>query len=174
MPEDGAASPAAGSLRLWRGALLVAAVGALACIALACITWAGSAAPAASSVAAGELHRLSADQAACLRFAVIIRRSEAEEVTLDLGRYQTLNPQAGRRLLEEIARLDELGPDFPTTDYRLIRSFANAADASSRVVARNGYATFTDAAATRSQAIAEAEAACQGLAGFDATRLRVR
>lgn len=167
-------SPGVGSMRLWRGAVIGAAVGALASVLLAYISWSGHAAPAGSAVASGELHQLSVDQAACLGFAIIIRRSEAEEVTLDLGRYQTLSPHAGTRLVEEIAGLDELGRDFPTTDYRLIRSFAEAADGSSRVLARNGYATFTDAAASRSQAITEAEAACHELAGFDVTTLRLR
>lgn len=129
--------------------------------------------PTGTAPETGELHLLNVDQAACLRFAIIIRRSEAHEVTLDLGRYQTLDPHAGKRVAEEVAALDELGPDYPEADYRLIRTFATTADEGARVLAGNGSLTFRDAAAGRSQAIAESGFACDGIASFDVETLEV-
>ena len=156
----------------WR--LLVGVPVVAASLVLAWLAWTHrlepTAAPIASSTAT---HDLTADQAACLRFGLIVHRSEAHELTLELGKYSTLDPDASLRLRDEIAELDRVGAEYPTADYRIVGSVADSADASALVLARGHVVTFQSAVAGRSAALARTAALCTDLTGVDTVNLQV-
>ncbi len=118
-----------------------------------------------------ELHQLNDDQAACLRFGLIVRRSIARNVTADLGRYSTLDPHAARGLRLEVGAIDALGAAFPQADYHLIARFDDVADGGTAVLLRKDYATFRTAVSQRFGALAVAAQTCRQVAHFDSERL---
>lgn len=168
MPGDDAPGPGLASAQTGRTPLIAGTVIAVASVVLALLSWSGRVNDlVAAAPESGELHELTVDQAACLQFAIILDRSEAQAVSPDLGRRRTLDPLAGKRVADEIVALDDLGRDFPAADYRLIRTLSATADASARVLASIGKVTFRSAATGRSRTIAESADACRELADFD-------
>lgn len=170
--RTGAASsvPVARS-RFWMAAVLAVAV-LLSCAA----AWSfhGERHHGGVRLPATALHGLDEDQAACLRFGLAIRRSDAMRLTLALGRYQSLDPAARPGLQRETDRVRQVSADYPTASYRLVAEFGDVAELGSAVLASHNPQDYRKAVTGRSAAIAEANEACAQIAGFDVATLAVR
>jgi hypothetical protein len=154
---------------LWRLAACVTAV--TASILLSVVAWAGHNSVPPSSAGTASHHRLTADQAACLRFGFITSRSDARQLGTVLGSYSTLDPKAAVQLRDEVDALDEISADNPDADYRLVARIAASADAGAAVLLAGGSESYRGMVAERAQAIFQTEQLCRSLAGFDTSTL---
>lgn len=154
--------------------VVLAAVGAAAAVGVALITWVGRQEPPPSALPAVESHRLDEDQAACLGFGLVMRRSDALQVTLGLGRYQGLDPDVLPPLADEVSDLDDLPAAHPGADLRLIRAFDIVADNGAAVLEYDDQFEYRTAVTNRSGATASAGERCLEIADFDVRTLTVR
>lgn len=150
----------------------VAAVVALLAIAAAGLAWtADSDHP--ESLPRVESHGLDQDQAACLSYGMVIKRSEAIDLTLQLGKYQGLDPDAAADLQREIALVDLVSQEHPAVDTRLVRAFDDVASEGELVLASTDILTYRDAVTGRSAELAESRERCLQIADFDIETLAV-
>jgi len=153
---------------------VLAAVAAVAAVLVAVITWTGRPGPTPDAPPALESHGLDADQAACLGFGLVMRRSDALQVTLGLGRYQGLDPDVLPPLTEEVSDLDDLAAGHPGADPRLIRAFDLVADNGAAVLDYDDQFDYRTSVTNRSGAASIAGEACLDVAEFDVRTLEVR
>jgi hypothetical protein len=114
-----------------------------------------------------ESHGLNRDQAACLSYGLVIKRSEAIDLTLQLGKYQALDPDAAASLQREIASVDLVSQEHPAVDTRLVRAFDDVAKEGELVLAATDILTYRGAVTGRSAELAESRETCLQIADFD-------
>jgi hypothetical protein len=156
------------------GVLALAVVAALASVLLAVAVVAdrGSAAP--TRLPAVESHRLDPDQAACLQFGLVMRRSTALRLTVALGRFQGLDPGVVPLLDDEVEALDAIASAHPEADQRLVAAFDEVARQGAAVLAYDDQLGYRTAVTNRSATAATARDECRDIAGFDVEELEVR
>jgi hypothetical protein len=153
----------------WR--LLLCSLSVVGSILLAALAWIGHDAAETPTAVPERTHQLTTDQATCLRFGFITRRSDARQLGTVLGSYSTIDPDAAVQLRSEVKGLDEISAENPNADYRLVGSIAASADAGAAVLLIGGLQGYREAVAERAQAIAQTAGLCRTLAGFDTSTL---
>ncbi|HSS68888.1 MAG TPA: hypothetical protein VLK34_10085 [Nocardioidaceae bacterium] len=120
------------------------------------------ASPAATSTA-GSIDGLTADQHACLAFALVDRRAQ---LLIGARFPQGAGPRA-QAMTDEVKALDRLATTNPAADYRLVSAFADVADQSVRMLGVRGRRALAAMAVARVTATRAAHDACVEIAGFD-------
>lgn len=156
-PEAAAAAPSVP----WR--LAVALLCVAASIAAAVLAWTWS---------PGD-DELTAEQAACRRFAEVVNRSEAQRLSVQLGSYSTLDPAAGGVLQTQLDELDPIPAAFPSADFRVVDSVARITDAGWAVLASASIRDYRVMVSDWSASISAARTVCADDAGFDTNTVRV-
>ena len=161
--------------RVGRGPALAGVVAVVGVVAAAWV-WLGADADRSpsTSLPVVESHGLDPDQAACLAFGLVIRHSDAVDLTLQLGKYQGLDPDAGLDLAREVADLVQIAPEHPVADIQLAKAFNDVAVEGLAVVAATDIPAYRSAVTGRSAEIAESEQACLEVAEFDVKALSIR
>jgi hypothetical protein len=118
--------------------------------------------PSATS-AARSTDGLTADQQACLAFALVNRRAQL----LIGARFPHGADPRAQAMTAEIMALDRLATTNPSADYRLVSVFADVADQSVRMLGVRGRRALAAMAVARVTATRAAGDACQQIAGFD-------
>lgn len=126
------------------------------------------------SLPAAASHGLDADQAACLDFGLVLRRSEERTVNLSLGSYIGLDSEVRAQLDQELDRLVQIDAAHPAAAARLVTAIDEVADESAAVLAASDVGAYRTTVTGRAGAIAAARAECSELAGFDVVALEVR
>jgi hypothetical protein len=103
-----------------------------------------------------------------------MRHSRAVRLTLELGKYQGLDPDAGSELRREIDAIDVIPTEYPTADSALMQAFIDVAAEGEAVVASNDVLAYREAVTGRSAEIAESRQACLEVADFDVDSLDIR
>jgi hypothetical protein len=120
-----------------------------------------------------ESHQLSADQAACLAAGLVMRRSNVLDLELRLGKYQTLEPDAGVDLQTETDAFDEIAPQHPAADERLTRAFAEVADEATTAIGARDVIAYRDGVSGWAAARSVVAQRCLEIAEFDVDALDI-
>ena len=123
--------------------------------------------PSATS-AARSTDSLTADQQACLAFALVNRRAQL----LIGARFPYGVGPTAQAMTAEVTALDRLATTNPSADYRLVSAFADVADQSVRMLGVRGRRALAAMAVTRVTATRAAADACLQIAAFDIDAVR--
>lgn len=154
-------------------ALVLAAVIAAISVCLACWAW-SSDTSRPTTLPVVETHGLTADQAACLDVALVMNRAAALDLEVRLGKYQALDPVAGRDLRTEIVQLDAIPRHHPEADRRLVDSMLQIADEGSAVIAARDVLAYRESVTGWAATNADTRRLCLEVADFDIERVAIR
>jgi len=154
---------------------LVAALTVLAALAVAAGGWSWAEREPAPQPRARSAdmpgNGLTYDQATCLQFGLILKRTEAVIPAVSLLGIDPTARDFGSRLPAEVAALDAVARDNPRADYRLVDIVARVADASALVLGHGSRLPLQDRVVLRADAANAAHSACRTMADFDSRQL---
>lgn len=153
---------------------LLAVAAAVAIVAVASAAWAWTAdSTRPTTLPVVESHQLSADQAACLEAGLVMRRSNVLDLELRLGKYQTLEPDAGVDLQTETDGFDDIAPQHPGADQSLTRAFAEVADEGTATIGAHDVFAYRDGVSGWAAARSTVAQRCLEIAEFDVEALDI-
>jgi hypothetical protein len=142
------------------------------CLCAAGWSWSDHAdAPPPPATTADPVTQGDYNRAACTTFGLVMRRTQAAVPAVALLGIDPGLSDFTPWLPREVFDLDAIARRFPGTDYRLVDTLSQVADAGALLLASDSRATLRDRVTQHADAVDDANSACRTIGDFDAHRL---